>query len=127
MRRKGRYISETFAYREDARRWATEAERSIDQGKAPKTTRIADKTTFGHLVDLHLDDLKAVKKPIGRTKGEALKLLKACLGRRKYAELDRKTVIEFGRLRASGGTGPVTLGMYIGYIKTVLGTRLRRP
>jgi hypothetical protein len=44
-----------------------------------------------------------VKKPIGRTKGEALKLLKASLGRKKYVELDRKTVIEFGRLRAKGG------------------------
>lgn len=65
VRRKGRYISETFAYREDARRWASEAERSIDQGKAPKTTRIADKTTFGHLVDLHLDDRKAIKSRSG--------------------------------------------------------------
>jgi integrase len=120
VRRKGRYIGETFAYREDARRWATEAERTIDQGKAPKTTRIADKKTFGHLIDLHIEDLNDVSKPIGRTKLEALKLLRTGLGAKKYAELDRKTVIEFGRLRAKGGTGPVTLGMYVGYIKTVL-------
>jgi integrase len=120
VRRKGRYISETFAYREDARRWASDAERAIDQGKAPKTTRIADKTTFAHLIDLHIEDLKAVKKPIGRTKSESLKLLRASLGHRKYAELDRVTVIDFGRTRAKGGTGPVTLSMYIGYIKTVL-------
>jgi hypothetical protein len=76
VRRKGRYISETFHRREDARRWATAAETSIDQDKAPKTTRIADKATYGHLIDLHLDDLKDAKRKVGRTKAAVLELLR---------------------------------------------------
>lgn len=32
VRRKGRYIGETFLKRDDARRWATEAEGRIDRG-----------------------------------------------------------------------------------------------
>jgi len=32
VRRKGRYVSETFQLREDAPRWATDAERQVDRG-----------------------------------------------------------------------------------------------
>jgi hypothetical protein len=33
VRRKGRYIGETFLKREDAQRWATAAESAIDHGE----------------------------------------------------------------------------------------------
>lgn len=72
VRRKGRYISETFKLREDARRWATAQERTIDNGNAPKKTYVASKTSLAHLIDLHIDDLADAKKQIGRTKHEAL-------------------------------------------------------
>lgn len=49
VRRKGRYISESFRQREDARRWATAAESTIDRGGKPKPTRIADKRTLADL------------------------------------------------------------------------------
>lgn len=120
IRRKGRYISETFKFRDDARRWATAQESAIDKGAAPKKTHIANKTTFAHLIDLHLDDLREVGKPIGRTKLDTLLLLRRAMGHRKFAELDRKFIIDFGRERARGGAGPVTLSMYIGAIKLVL-------
>ncbi len=121
VRRKGRYISETFHRREDARRWATAAESTIDRGGKPKSTRIADKRTLVDLIDLHIEDLKSVGKKIGRTKLDMLKMLKADpVGKSKFAELDRLPLIAFGKRRAKGGAGPVTVGMYIGTIKTVL-------
>ena len=47
MRRKSRYISETFRRKDDARAWALDAERQIDRGEAPKASRNAKPRTFG--------------------------------------------------------------------------------
>ena len=45
VRRKGRYVSETFLRRDDARRWATETERQVDRGETPtKFPHSAQKT-----------------------------------------------------------------------------------
>lgn len=119
VRRKGWYISETFALREDARSWATTCERRIDQGKPPQKTRVLGSKSFAHLIDLYLEDLQDVGRRIGRTKSANLELLKTDLGAKDYAQLDRKAIIDFGRARARGGAGPVTVSMYIGEIKTV--------
>ncbi|WP_181165887.1 MULTISPECIES: hypothetical protein [unclassified Mesorhizobium] len=35
VRRKDRYVSETFLRRDDARCWATETERQVDRGETP--------------------------------------------------------------------------------------------
>jgi len=40
VRRKRRYISDTFKRKEDARTWALQAERQIDQGVAPTASRV---------------------------------------------------------------------------------------
>jgi hypothetical protein len=115
VRRKGVYISETFHQREDARRWATAPSGPSTKARRPKTTRIADKKTFGHLIDLHIADLKSVAKPIGRTKLEAAELLKPILGEE---EISPNSIAEGHRLRRAAqrsGAGPVTVGMYIGY------------
>jgi hypothetical protein len=55
-------VSETFLRRDDARRWATEAERQIDRGEAPNESHIARLKAFGELVDLHIDDMCDVGK-----------------------------------------------------------------
>ena len=67
VRRKGRYISETFIKRDDARRWATEAEGRIDRGETPTPSRAAKLKTFAELIDLHIADMKSVERlPGGR-------------------------------------------------------------
>lgn len=120
VRRKGRYVSETFLRREDARRWATESEGHIDRGGTPVASRIARLSTFGDLIDLHIDDMKEVGRNIGRSKSATLAMLKRELGARSMVELDRDRLIKFGRRRAKQGAGPVTVGMDIGAIKLVL-------
>lgn len=120
VRRKGRYISETFRRRADASAWALEAERQIDRGETPKSWRIARLQTFGDLIDLHIADMEDVGRAPGRSKGATLRMLKRELGSRNILDLDRERVIRFGRKRAEQGAGPVTLGIDIGTIKLVL-------
>lgn len=120
VRRKGRYISETFLRREDARIWAQDSERDIDRGATPQPSRIARKSTFGDLIDLHIEDMKEVGKAPGRSKAATLDMLKRELGKKAIIELDRAYLVKFGRTRSAQGAGPVTLSMDIGAIRLVL-------
>lgn len=120
VRRKGRYISETFLRREDARKWATDAERQVDRGETPTSSKIARLNTFADLVDLHIADMKEVGKAPGRSKDATLQMLKRRLGSVNMAELDRERIVKFGRKRAIEGAGPTTLGIDVGVIKLVV-------
>lgn len=116
VRRKGRYISETFLKRDDARRWATEAEGRIDRSEVPTPSRSARLRTFGELIE----DMKSVGKAPRRSKAATLKMLKTRLGGKKIAQLDRQLFIDFGRKRVNEGAGPMTLSIDIGAIKLIL-------
>lgn len=120
VRRKGRYISETFLRREDARKWAVDAERQVDRGETPAASKIARLRTFGDLIDLHIADMSEVGKAPGRSKEATLQMLKRELGPLAMVELDREQVVKFGRKRASQGAGPTTVGIDIGVIKLVV-------
>ncbi|MER9215165.1 hypothetical protein NKI54_24370 [Mesorhizobium sp. M0663] len=120
IRRKGRYVSETFLRRDDARRWATDAERQIDRGEAPSKSRVARLKTFCQLIDLHIDDMCDVGKSPLRSKAAALDMLRRHLGKCSIAALDRERLIRFGRDRAAQGAGPMTLGIDIGFVKLIL-------
>lgn len=87
VRRKGRYVSETFLRRDDARRWATETERQVDRGEMPTKSRIARLKTFGDLIDLHIDDMCDVGKSPRRPKAAALDMLQRHLGKCGIAAL----------------------------------------
>jgi len=120
VRRKGQHVSETFLRREDARRWATAAERSIDRGETPQTSRVKRLKSFSDLIDLHVDDMKEVGRAPGRSKDATLGMLKRELGALDISEIDRERLVKFGRMRAKQGAGPVTVGMDIGAIRLVL-------
>jgi len=51
IRRKGRYASETFLRRDDAQKWARQAETLVDQGLPPNRSSVARLYSFGDLVD----------------------------------------------------------------------------
>lgn len=120
VRRKGCYVSETFLRREDARVWATEAERAIDRGEVPRVSRVKRLKTFADLIDLHVEDMKEVGRAPGRSKDATLVMLKRELGSLDVSELDRDRLIRFGRRRAAEGAGPVTVSMDIGAIRLVI-------
>ena len=120
IRRRGHSLSDTFANRKDAEAWARRIESEIDAGKTPARKDVAGVKTLGALVDLHIEDMKEVGKPLGRTKAYSLELIKDRLGRSKLETLGRETIIQFGKVRSAEGAGPVTLSLDIGCIRTLL-------
>jgi integrase len=120
VRRKGKYVNDTFLRRKDAEEWALEIERRIDRGEPPLAVSSRELRRFGDLVRLHRDDLQEVGERIGRSKNASLTFLEKRLGRLQLQELDRDRLIQFGQERAVEGAGPVTLGMDHGYVKTIL-------
>ncbi|MBL8586151.1 MAG: site-specific integrase, partial [Bradyrhizobiaceae bacterium] len=120
VRRKGKYVNDTFLRRKDAEEWAIEIERRIDRGEPLTASGFRDANTFADVVQLHREDLKEVGKRIGRSKAASLGFLERRLGRLRLSELDRERLIQFGKDRAREGAGPVTLGIDLGYIKTIL-------
>ena len=68
VRRKGKYISNTFRRRADADTWALETERTIDRGINPKVVNPLTVTTFSEIIDLHFQDMLEVGKKIRRSK-----------------------------------------------------------
>ena len=62
VRRKGKYISNTFRLRADADTWALETERTIDKGIDPKAVNPRTVTTFSEIIDLLIQDMLEVGK-----------------------------------------------------------------
>lgn len=120
IRRKGTYASETFRRNKDAQEWALATERRIDLGETATRSKVKDPTTFGDLIDLHITDMKEVRRAPRRSKAFTLDALQTKLGKVRLKELTRERLIQFGKDRAKEGAGPVTIGMDIGYIKLVV-------
>jgi hypothetical protein len=115
VRRKGKYVNETFLRRKDAEEWGIDIERRIDRKEPPTTHKSRDVQLFGHPVALHRQDLKEVGKEIGRSTMASLIFLDERLGHLRLPELDRERFIKFGKERALEGAGPVTVGIDLGY------------
>lgn len=120
VRRKGKYVNESFLRRKDAEVWALEVERRIDRGEPSVARNSRDAKSFGDLIRLHREDLQEVGKRVGRSKVASLDFLERRLGRLRIPELNRERLIQFGKERAREGAGPMTLGIDLGYIKTIL-------
>jgi len=61
-----------FLRKADAGSLAIETERRIDRGGDLTRVRPRDASTFGDLVDIHIEDMKEAGKPIGRSKDFSL-------------------------------------------------------
>jgi integrase len=111
VRRKGKYVNETFLRRKDAEEWGIDIERRIDRQEPTTTRQSRDVQLFGDLITLHRQDLEEVGKDIGRSKTASLIFLDERLGHLRLPELDRERFIKFGKARALEGAGPVTVGI----------------
>jgi hypothetical protein len=63
VRRKTRYVAETFRRRKDGEEWALEMERNIDRNGSSKPRALRNVRTFGDLIDLHDQDMRGRKTP----------------------------------------------------------------
>lgn len=120
VRRKGKHVSKSFRLKSDAEVWALDIERAVQTGKDPDACKIDPKTCFSSIIDLHIADLAEVGKPLLRGKALCLENLRRDLGDERLVDLTRERIIRFGKDRAREGAGPVTVGIDIGYIKTLL-------
>ena len=110
----------TFLRRKDAEEWGIDIERRIDRQEPTTARQSRDVQLFGDLIALHRQDLEEVGKDIGRSKTASLIFLDERGGQLRLPELDRERFIKFGKARALEGAGPVTIGIDLGYIKTIL-------
>ena len=120
VRRKGKYVSRTFRLKSLAQEWVRETEHLIDIGCEPGKRTLSGRRTIGALVDLHLEDLREVGRPIRRSKMAVMEAFKRDLGTVRIDRLDRARLIQYGKQRASEGAGPVTLAVDLSYLRTVL-------
>ena len=109
-----------FLRRKDAEEWGIDIERRIDRQEPTTARQSRDVQLFGDLIALHRQDLEEVGKDIGRSKTASLIFLDERGGQLRLPELDRERFIKFGKARALEGAGPVTIGIDLGYIKTIL-------
>jgi hypothetical protein len=115
VRRKTRYVAETFRRRKDGEEWALDMERNIDRNGSSKPRVVQNVRTFGDLIDLHDEDMCEVGKPPRRSKAAVMASLKTELGSVKLPALNRERLIEFGRKRAKQGAGPATLAIDLSF------------
>jgi integrase len=120
VRLRGQHLSRSFRLKSEAEAWAREAEIAATSGKSAKAARMSEKTAFGTLIDLHIDDMREVGKAPRRSKRKSLEKLKRDLGRVMLRDLTREQLIAFGKSRAKEGAGPMTIGMDLGYVRTIL-------
>jgi hypothetical protein len=97
VRRNGRYVSKSFKRRRDADGWAVDMERRIDRGESVSKARPKHLNTLSDLVDLHIADMHESRKPLRRSKSYSLNKLKLDIGHMRIDQIDRETVVEFGR------------------------------
>jgi hypothetical protein len=76
VRRKTRYVAETFRRRKDGEEWALEMERNIDRNGSSKPRVVRSVRTFGDLIDLHDEDMREVGRPPRRSKAAVMASLK---------------------------------------------------
>ncbi|AUC97775.1 integrase [Bradyrhizobium sp. SK17] len=119
VRRKKRYVAETFLRRKDGEEWALEMERNIDRSGSPRPRAAVKAKTFGDVIDLHIQDMREVGRPPRRSKAAVLNALKDELGSTRIPRLDRERLIEYGRKRAKEGAGPATLAIDMAFIRTL--------
>jgi hypothetical protein len=100
VRHKAKYASQTFRLKSQACEWGIETERHIDLGCEPSSRRVGKPRTVTNLIDLHIADLQEVGKPLRRSKRAVLEALKRDLGTTRIFNLDRSTLINFGKRRA---------------------------
>jgi hypothetical protein len=93
VRRKTRYVAETFQRRKDGEEWALEMECNIDRSGSPKPRAAVKARTFGDIIDLHVEDMREIGRPPRRSKAAVLQALKDSLGSVKLPRLNRERLI----------------------------------
>jgi integrase len=110
--------SRTFDTKAAAERWARGVEREIDE---LRSGRHAEAGTVDQLIRRYAAEVGR-HKPFGRSKAAAIETLRAGLGHLKVSRLTPEAIVAFAMARHAAGAGPVTVGIDLAYLGTVLRT-----
>lgn len=120
VRRQGHSVSRTFRLKADADRWAREQETRIENGETPTGVQPNSRESLADLIDLHFADLAELHRSVGRSKEAALLRLRETIGSTRIAHISRDLLVQFAKRRAKEGAGPVTIGIDLSFIGTVM-------
>lgn len=107
--------SATFGSKAEARDWARTIEAEVVTGRSASTENLDG------LIRRYIEEVGRLK-PFGRSKLGALSKLRAGLGHRRLSRLTARDIVEHAQARHSEGAGPVTVGMELSYLGTILKT-----
>lgn len=117
VRRLGTFESTTFDTKAAAEKWARRIEGEIDQGSALGRERVTG--TVADLLTAYEAEARKVR-PLGRSKLGVLKQLHEGLGSLPLRSLTGDAILAHCRRRREGGAGPVTVGLDLSLLGTVL-------
>lgn len=117
VRRQGVFESATFDTKAAAQKWARRIEGEIDQGAALGRERVTG--TVGELLDAYEVAARKIR-PFGRSKLGVLKQLRDGLGHVPLRTLTSDVILAHCRRRREGGAGPVTVGLDLSMLGTIL-------
>jgi integrase len=120
VRRAGNLpMSASFDTRMAAERWARMQEREADLARSGGHQVAVG--TLANLLDSYNSEVGRLR-PFGRSKQRSLDTLRRKLGTIKLRELTAGRIIAFAKERHKEGAGPVTIGIDLSYLGTVLRT-----
>lgn len=120
VRRNGHAVSRSFRLKEEAQTWAREQEDRIDKGEVPMGALPSSRETIADLIDLHYADMAELNRVFGRSKDSTLRRIRSAIGSTRVNHLTRDYIVQFAKRRAKEGAGPVTIGVDISFLGTVL-------
>ncbi|MEQ1615277.1 MAG: site-specific integrase [Hyphomicrobiaceae bacterium] len=120
VRKAGYATTRSFRLKTDADAWARDQEVLIDRGETPAGRVENRRETLADLIDLHFADLAELGRGFGRSKEATLLRIKATLGKTRIADLSRERLVQFAKQRVKEGAGPVTIGMDVSFIGTIM-------
>lgn len=117
VRRQGFFRSQVFDTKAAAERWARRIEREIDEGKVEG--KVAAAGTVSDLLKSYEAAIAKVR-PIGRSKYGVLAQLERGIGSVLLKALTDDVVLEHAARRRKEGAGPVTVGLELSLLGTIL-------
>lgn len=120
IRKGGHSASRSFRLKADAEAWVREQEGRIEKGETPIARQPESRETLGDIIDLHFADLHELRRSIGRSKESVLLRIKDSIGTTRISHISRDGLVQFAKRRAKEGAGPVTIGIDISFIGTVM-------
>jgi len=120
VRRNGHAVSRSFRLKEDAQAWAREQEGRISKGETPSGALPSSRETLADLIDLHYADMADLHRVFGRSKDATLQRLRTSIGKTRISNITRDFLVQFAKDRSREGAGPVTIGVDMSFIGTIL-------